>query len=263
MKNLLMVILLVAANQSFAKTAKKAAPTAPATNSFSQNFHSAAFSDVHVSASQELELHANETYLKAGSQQRKIWVTEAVTGWQASQNQKTDQMATVVWNGGGELWTVQGNNVSQVTEWSENRLFIPETTPPSGRLFAFFGGQVTTGGPADISGFNARVGSTLLQNRYDVALSFSAASVNTTPSVNTNSIGIVGRALFPLSEHVGYNLGGQLVMTQIDGNSQSTPGAVAGLNFFMPNGSFDVTLSAIDAGRWSLLAGYTLFFERH
>ncbi|MEK6628672.1 MAG: hypothetical protein AABY53_08595 [Bdellovibrionota bacterium] len=259
MKNLLIIttLLLGTINPAFAKTKAKKDPL----NDFKSRFQSSAFSNVELSKQQELELSATDLYRSSTPEQKKASVNEALKGWQETEIEKKDQLASVVWSGGGELWSVQNNKITKVGEWSDSQLHFSQTTPPHGRLFAFFGGQMVQGGVADVTGFNARIGSTLFKNRYDLAVSLSYASIKTTPSVNTNSLGVVGRALFPLSERVGYNLGGQLVRTEIDSTPTTTPGAVAGLNFFIPTGSFDVTVSTLDAGRWSLLAGYTLFFN--
>ena len=259
MKNLLIIttLLLGTMNLAFAKTKAKPDPL----KDFKTRFQSPAFSDIQLSMQQELKLSATDLYRSSTPDQKKASVTEALKSWQETETEKKDQMAAVAWNGGGELWSARSDKITKVGEWSDNQLHFSATTPPHGRLFAFFGGQMVQGGVADVTGFNARIGSTLLKDRYDLAASISYASIDTTPSVNTNSLGIVGRALFPLSERVGYNLGGQLVRSEINGTAQTTPGAVAGLNFFVPTGSFDITLSTLDAGRWSLLAGYTLFFN--
>ena len=282
MKNLLLAIalLLGTLNPSFAASiATKNAATNAATNAttnattnafknFKSRFHSPAFSDIKLSKKEGLELLATDLYVSSGSARQKAWVAEVIQGLRETKDDKLtkglpqDQLVSVTWSGGGELWHAQSDKLTKVGEWSDNQLYFSETSSSQGRLFAFFGGQIVQGGDVDVTGFTARIGSTLLKNRYDLAATLSYASINSTPSVKINSLGVVGRALFPLSEHVGYNLGGQFVRTEIDGKSELTPGAVAGLNFFNPAGSFDLTLSATDAGRWSLLAGYTLFFDR-
>jgi len=264
MKKLLLTfsILLAFVIPAFGKSKPKLDPL----KDFKSSFHSTAFSDVNLAPDGELEFTATDAYINSSPLQQQAYVIDALHAWQAkpspSEPAQKNQLITVTWKGGGDLWNLQSDKPVKVDQWSDNKLFYSQSNSETGRLFAFFGGQTIQGGGIDITGFNARFGTTLYKNRYDLAATITYASINSTPSVNTNSFGVVGRALFPLSEHVGYNLGGQIVRTEAGGTNEITPGLVAGLNFYAPTGSFDVTLSTIDAGRWSLLAGYTLFFDR-
>lgn len=263
MKSLLIAcLLLVSAFPVLAKT--KVNKQTNVFREFKAHFDFPAFSDVKLSKTDSLELVASGLYINASSTKRQAYLKEVLQSWKKADNasEQSNDFVTVSWRGGGELWSVKSDKLSSLGQWSDDRLYYSETVPEHGKLFVFFGGQMIQGGGADITGVNARIGSTLYKNKYDIAATFSYASIDTNPSITTNSIGLVGRALYPLSEHVGYNLGGQLVRTDVGGTASITPGVVAGLNFYMPNGSFDVTLSTLDAGRWSLLAGYTIFFNR-
>jgi len=39
-------------------------------------------------------------------------------------------------------------------------------------------------------------------------------------------------------------------------------GLVAGINVYLPRGSFDITLNLQDKGAYGLMAGYTVFISR-
>ena len=250
-----------------ASPAVRAADFDSALEDFKRDFNSSAFSNPRLSNNRQLILDAADPYLSAKASKRKEWVQDALTRWRealslAGVNKKTTFLE-VVWPAGGCLWQWDKGALRQLDEWSDEKLAFSETNR-SGRLFGFFGGQLVTGGASQVNGLNARLGSTLFHDRYDLALSYSHTTVKTTPQYVSNTYGLVGRALFPWTKQAGWNIGGQATRTLVPGAPQKYDAlsALTGINFYLPGGSFDVTLTWGEEGAYGLQLGYTLFFNK-
>jgi len=146
-----------------------------------------------------------------------------------------------------------------VDAWADDRPPL-QAQRKTGQWFGFFGAQAQTGGSTKSSGFNARIGSTLWQGRYDLAATL---STQTTKDASTSSVGLVGRMLFRLNPDIGWNVGAQAQRSaSSSGDTLDTISVVGGLNIYVPNGSFDVTLTLGNRGTYGLLFGYTIFLTR-
>ncbi|OIO02945.1 MAG: hypothetical protein COX65_02780 [Elusimicrobia bacterium CG_4_10_14_0_2_um_filter_56_8] len=161
----------------------------------------------------------------------------------------------------GELWTIKAGTPSRLDAWSDKSLPLGQNANPAGRWFASFGMQGMSGGDYPSGAINMRLGSTLYKNRYDVALTYDYYKLRDALEGRT-SLGLVGRALMPVSPYGGWNIGAQLLNVNNYGVRQGTLGIVAGINVFLPRGSFDITLNLQDQGNYGLLAGYTVFITR-
>lgn len=164
-------------------------------------------------------------------------------------------------DGGGELWSIRTGTPSRLDVWSDRSIPLGEKTNLAGRWFASFGMQGMSGGDYPSGAINMRLGSTLYKNRYDVALTYDYYKLRDALEGRT-SLGLVGRALMPVSHYGGWNIGAQLSSVNNYGVRQGTFGIVAGINVFLPRGSFDITLNLQDQGNYGLLAGYTVFITR-
>lgn len=162
---------------------------------------------------------------------------------------------------GGELWSVKAGTPSRLDVWSDRSIPLGEKTNQAGRWFASVGMQGMSGGDYPSGAINMRLGSTLYKNRYDVALTYDYYKLRDALEGRT-SLGLVGRALMPVSPYGGWNIGAQLLSVNNYGVRQGTLGIVAGINVFLPRGSFDITLNLQDQGNYGLLAGYTVFITR-
>ena len=233
---------------------------------FQKRYASPAFPSARLSGSGQLYLAAGDGYLRAGPTEKALRVKEAFDAWRDTEREAgiTPAPATlaVVWPAGGELWERLGSRVSMVDSWADDR---PPTRAQrkTGQWFGFLGAQAQSGGSSSGSGVNARIGSTLWQDRYDLAATLGSNSTGKSPKVTSTSYGVVGRALFPLSKGIGWNAGAQLQRTiQSPGQTFDTVSAVGGLSFFVPSGSFDVTLTIGSHSTIGLTAGYTVFLTR-
>ena len=167
--------------------------------------------------------------------------------------------------GMGELWAPgpEGQAV-KLDDWSDESIRVDQTSRRYGRFFGYLGGQLLSGGDYPSKGFNARLGTTLFKDRYDAAISYSHNSLNNTDNSGSSSLGFSGRALFNYTQHVGLNAGAQLDYSRSAGADGSwTPSVLGGLNFYLPQGSFDITITLDTEGSRSLLIGYTVYFSRN
>ncbi len=162
---------------------------------------------------------------------------------------------------GGEIWNFSGGKARRLDAWSDKVLPQGPGIKTAGRWFASFGMQSMGGGDYPSSTLNMRLGSTLLQGRYDLALSYDYAKPQES-ELTSSSLGLVGRALLPLSRHSGWNVGAQWYAADNYGEKSSSFGLVTGINVYLPRGSFDITLNLKDKGDCGLLAGYTIYLSR-
>lgn len=233
------------------------------------------FSPARLSASRHLVLEATENYLQLNLIARNSWLSRTCALWKKAleDNDVAEELPgfTVLWPAGGQLWHCTGQDeagsekIGAVESWRDDYLRISGPAARGG-LFGYIGGQAVVNGPVDSNGYNLRLGSTLYQGRYDAALSYGKSTVATTPSYALSSYGLVGRALFPLDESKGWNLGLQFTRTVstaggINTRTDST-GVLGGLNFFLPGGSFDVTVTVGNNSTFGVQLGYTVYLTR-
>lgn len=161
----------------------------------------------------------------------------------------------------GELWRVKDGKAEKLDRWSDRTLPAGPGMTKTGRWFASFGMQSMSGGDNPSGTMNLRVGSTLFRDRYDLALSYDYSQARDALE-GRSSLGLVGRALMPLSAHGGWNIGVELSSVNDFGQKSGSAGVVTGLNVYLPGGSFDISLALRDKGGYGLMAGYTVFLTR-
>lgn len=239
-----------------------------ALENFRSRYSSTVFSESRLSSKNHLILQATDVFLTAETSKQTDWVKEAFIQWRKSLQvagiSRGPDFIVVVSQEGGTLWHWKKERVHKLDEWADDRLTFENPGGRRDRLFGSLGGQMSTGGRADSTGVNARLGSTLFRNRYDLALTFSHNSVDTSPKFTTQSYGLIGRALFPWRRRVGWNIGGQMIRTvPSQGRAENTLSALGGINLYLPGGSFDVTLTVGNKGSYGFLIGYTVYLTRH
>jgi len=202
-------------------------------------------------------------YLKAASDYRALSTASkaaAVANAASALGRSGGQLAVEL-DGEGELWNVKDGGAAKLDSWSDKAMTFGSRPPRTGRWFASFGMQSMSGGDYPSGTLNLRLGSTLYKNRYDLALAYDYSKPRDAPEGRT-SLGLVGRALMPLSVHGGCNIGAQLNSVDNYGAKTRSIGLVTGLNVYLPGGSFDITLNLQDKGVYGLMAGYTVFITR-
>lgn len=206
---------------------------------------------------------AGLVYLKAAGGYKNLSAAaraSAVTNAAAALGRQAGQLAVEL-DGAGELWNLKNGKASRLDSWSDRPMPLAHGSSRIGRWFASFGVQGMSGGDNPSGTMNLRLGSTLYRNRYDLALAYDYSKPHDSVLARA-SLGLVGRALMPLSAHGGWNIGGQITSTDNYGDKTASIGLVTGLNVYLPGGSFDITLKLQDKGAYGLMAGYTVFLTR-
>jgi len=234
--------------------------------SFKGKFHSPAFAGASLSPRKDLILKSAVIYNIDGPGRAK-WVGEALAAWSKAlekEGVKRDPLlASVVWPIGGEIWKWKDGKAVRIEEWSDERLSYNPAAQKRGSYFGSLGLQSSSGGALASMGFNVRAGTMLLNDRYDTALTYSYFSMGEGKAKTSfSTIGVVGRMLFPLSKNIGWNLGAQFLLTMPEvGDSVNAFAAVAGLNFYLPAGSVDLSGSVGKDKRYTLSFGYTFYLS--
>lgn len=217
---------------------------------------SGAFSGAQAGPGGLLRLEAAEPYLGLKETERKAAVESRAKTYPGT------ELAVVEYRGNGELWTVAGGSATLADTWSRSRMRYTRHERKAGRWFGYAGGQFVRGGDSPSTGWTGRIGTTLLNNRYDAALSLSRNSFSDVEDSGITTIGLTGRVLYPYTRHAGLNLGLQLDRVSYTGYSHISPSAVGGINIYLPGGSFDLSLNCGERGRVALLAGYTVYISK-
>ncbi|MBI4655639.1 MAG: hypothetical protein HY746_02710 [Elusimicrobia bacterium] len=214
--------------------------------------------------------HTNQVgvgvYLKAGkkytglSTQAKAQIIEKA--YNAVVPDKSKNIIAVELNGEGEVWILENSKALKIDFWSDKTMYLSKPTRKTGRWFGYLGGQIMSGGDFPARGWTARIGTTLLKNKYDAALSLSRNAFADIEDSGITSIGLTCRRLFQYTEHAGLNIGVQADYARSESASETTPLISGGINIYLPGGSFDVTMTFGEQGRSSLMLGYTIFINR-
>jgi len=161
--------------------------------------------------------------------------------------------------GEGELWSVTAGSATALDAWSDRGMRFGPRSRKAGRWFGYVGGQLTRGGDLPSNAWTGRLGTTLFKNRYDAAISLTRNSFTEIEDSGVTTVGLTFRALYPYTEHAGFNLGVQLDRVSTTGYSHLSPSALAGINIYLPGGSFDITFTQGERGNRGLLLGYTVY----
>lgn len=225
------------------------------------------FSDARLSSAGGLILDATDAFAAAGASAQAAGITAVCSEWEQSLRAsagigEANPFLLVVRPAEGTLWRCEEKGGRPVQDWADSHLDLGEAQR-SGRLFFSFGGQMSVGGLVDQTGLNTRLGTTLFQDRYDLAVTYGHETVDTTPKFVTNSYGLAARALFPIDARMGWNIGvqGTRSIASSGGPKETTDTAsgLAGLSFYLPGGSVDVTVHAGNHSSYGVLVGYTIY----
>lgn len=223
----------------------------------------AVFSGADLSGQNQLRLKATEKYAALPPAGRYTQAFGALVDWRTAlrPDAPANLMLSIKWKDGGELWMMKNGAPEKIDYWSDAQLPFAPGQPGRRRFFGYVGGQVMRGSDMDTtSAFNGRLGTTLFNNRCDAAVLYGRSKMG---DFSIASYGLTGRALFPLSDHVGWNLGASFTRSApSEGDAANSFAALGGLNFYLPGGSFDITASLGNNSMASLMVGYTLYLTR-
>lgn len=218
------------------------------------------FESYYINPTGILYLKADKKYAEASEQTKSKSVEKAC----AAVSDKTDKIVVVQFKAEGEIWVCEKGHALKIDSWSNRFMHLSEQTRKTGRWFGYLGGQLVTGGDYPAKGWTGRIGTTLLKNKYDAALSVSYNVFSDIKNSGTTSIGLTGRKLFQYTQHTGLNIGLRVdySYSETSSDSEISPAILGGINFYLPQGSFDITLSFGEEGTISLMFGYTIFITK-
>lgn len=162
----------------------------------------------------------------------------------------------------GELWNrdIKKDEYALMEKRSFAWMNAGENTPKAGKWFASFGIQ-GMGGDNPSTTMNLRLGTMLYKNKYDLALTYDYNKQDYS-LLTKKALGLSARRLFPLTPHTGWNAGLKVDITDYYGEAGTDFKGLAGINIYLPGGSFDITYSIGNKGYWSVILGYTVFITR-
>jgi hypothetical protein len=217
------------------------------------------FENYHISPTRIIYLTGGKKYIESSNQAKTKSVENACS---AIVSDKTDKIIAVKLNGQGEIWVFEKGKALKIDLWSDRVMHLSEQTRKTGRWFGYLGGQIMTGGDFPSKGLIGRIGTTLLKNKYDAALSVSYNAYSDIEDSGTTSIGLILRALFRYTEHTGLNVGVRADYVYSENSREISPAVLGGINFYLPQGSFDFTIALGEEGTKSLMLGYTFFITK-
>jgi len=231
---------------------------------FRNRLDSSVFSGADLSAQNQLILQASDKYVALPASGRFERASVALTGWHMvlAPDAPANLMLSIRWKTGGELWLMKDSGYAKIDEWADARLPFTPDPPNTDRFFGYVGGQLMRGGSAtgNMTAFNGRLGKTFLRGRCDAAALYGYSKLGDS---GLSAYGLTGRVLFPLTDKLGWNLGGSFTRSAPSvGEAVNSVAALGGVNFYLPGGSFDVTASVGNKRMYSLLLGYTLYLTR-
>ena len=243
---------------------------------------------------QMISAHYDNYFEKAELQNGHIWLyaTNDFLAMPAEKKQMLLETIFAKWESGliiisygyqRELWKKDSakNSMSKIDNWNMNSMTFVKVSEDrqSQRLglyswFVNFGGQLSwiSGDDPNVNlGFSSRVGSFLLKNKWDLALSNSFSIAG---DVLTFEMGPTSRVYFPIKEkkinpYVGLGLSYVWTDTYIfDGYNDEyivstswNPSLLLGVSYFIGPGSLDFGLQISE--NFSATIGYTFMPKKH
>lgn len=223
------------------------------------------FSGAGLSAQNQLILTAADKYAAMPVADRNRQASWALGEWQRTLGPAApaNLMLSISWRNSGELWLLKPTGPVKIDEWTDTRLPFTPDQPNTDRFFGYVGGQLMKGNntTGNMTAINGRLGKTFMRGRCDAAVLYGYAKMG--EDYSSSSYGLTGRALFPLNERMGWNLGGSYARSApSSGDASNNMAILGGVNLYLPGGSFDITASIGNNSMYSLLIGYTLYLTR-
>lgn len=159
-----------------------------------------------------------------------------------------------------ELWLIRNTSATLIDSISSFEISLGEKNASYGNWFGSFNIRHLSGDyPA--SGFNIRAGRMLYRKEYDIAINYDYLKYKDADS-SSKSLGLSLRRYMTLTQHTGFNFGFKLERNDYTGKWKTDLSALVGLNFYLPGGSFDISLNLGEGGRRGINIGYTIFLGK-
>jgi len=223
------------------------------------------FTDARLTGNGQLELTSTSGYKSLARENKSTVMDMLVRSWQ--------QSLIIVGNGSSrELWGINSKTgkAMLIENWnidgkiSAVPAVLPESKSALHPWFVYFGFQSQFDSQKNINmGFSTRFGFFLLKNRWDLAASASGfifGNVDYESQTFQSNVGLSSKVYFPIPKlRISPNIGGEISYSTYsveDTESSSvSPYALAGISWYVGNGSFDI---GVRAGKQTIvMIGYT------
>ena len=223
------------------------------------------FTAAGLTSNGQLELTSTPGYSSLSTENKATVMDMLVRSWQG---------ALIVINNGSfrELWgiNVKTGKAALIEKWNINgpAAAVPASVPVSKTSqhpwFVYFGFQSQFDSQHNINmGFSTRFGFFLLKNRWDLAASasgFEFGNIDYEGGTFQANLGLSTKVYFPIEKlRISPNIGGEISYSMYSveetESSSVSPYALAGISWYVGNGSFDV---GVRAGEQTIvMIGYT------
>ncbi len=219
------------------------------------------FNNAELNESGKLKLSALDKYSQQNTEEKKAIIQKINLEWQ-------DSIVIVSYGTKRELWgwnsSTKTTQLLDIFDFGKQpSSLIPALDANKTALhpwFFYVGGFMTGDNQKNMSfSFNTRLGFFLLKNRWDLATTFSAGTIEVgdTASSNFTSFGLMSRVYFPIKNvSVFPNIGGDITL----GDDGASAGLLVGARWHFNMGSLDFGVRFGNEVRAML--GYTFFPTR-
>jgi hypothetical protein len=223
------------------------------------------FTEADLTANGQLKLTSTSGFISLSRENKNTVMDMLVRSWQTSLIRIENGATRELWGLNGrtgkamliESWTTEG-----ITEAKPAELPLSKTSQHP--WFVYFGFQFQMDSQQNVNmGLNTRVGFFLLKNRWDLAATASGFMLGNLESESQNvqsGVGISSKVYFPIPKlRISPNIGGEVSYSSYTieetTSSSVTPYGLAGISWYVGNGSFDVN---VRIGKEALvMLGYT------
>lgn len=224
------------------------------------------FTAADINENGQLILSATDKYLQLPTDAKNKIMDELVKSWNESLIIIKSDTKNELWS-----WHNESGKAIKLDDWdlSSSMTARSAAMPLSGTArhpwFIYLGGLGQYSSDHNVlAAFNSRIGFYLLKDRWDFAwaLSLGASGVDSTTLNFNMSYGLMSKYYFPikklrLSPNVGVDLGNRVVSSADFSDSSPYAAALAGVSWFVGNGSLDLEFKIGD--QFTTMVGYTFF----
>lgn len=227
--------------------------------------HSQYFSNATLTANNQLQLTATEKYNLLALSDKKTIMNQVINSWNQT-------LIIVQFETSREIWTWNNTlkNAILIDSWNYNATKPAEAKLPATQRdlhpwFFYIGGTEAFDSGKNVNGaLNTHVGVFLLQDKWDMAVSFSEAisgNVDANTLTGQMSLGLMSRIYFPLKNKTfSPNLGAQLALISTTNSGSAAvwslkPTLLLGARWYVGIGSFDIGVNI--GNGFTTMIGYT------
>ena len=210
------------------------------------------FTEADLTANGQLRLTSTSGFISLSGENKNTVMDMLVRSWPTSLIRIENGTSRELWGLNGrtgksmliESWTTDGMTGAKPAE-------VPLSKTSQHPWFVYFGFQFQMDSEQNLNmGFNTRVGFFLLKNRWDLAATasgFMLGNIEYEGQTYQSNVGISSKVYFPIPKlKLSPNIGGEVSYSSYTveetKSSSVSPYGLAGISWYVGNGSFDVNV---------------------